>query len=45
MREFIYGLLIGWFLVWGYKEYDIPGLISSANDATAYATKSTSGYK
>lgn len=45
MREFLYGLVIGAALMWGYETYDIPGQIAYLNSASDYAAKSTSGYK
>ena len=44
MREFIYGLIIGAALTYGYNYFDAPGILAYLNSATASAVKSTHGY-
>lgn len=45
MREFIYGLVIGLSVMWGYQRFDIPGIIDRLDSATEDAAKSTGNYK
>ena len=45
VREFIYGLVIGAFVMWGYDYFDAPGVWAYLNGATTSASKSVSGYK
>ena len=44
MREFVYGLLVGAAVMFGYERLDPPRILAYLNGATASAVKSTSGY-
>ena len=44
MREFVYGLLVGAAVMFGYVRLQPERILSYLNDATASAVRSTSGY-
>lgn len=44
MREFLYGLVLGAALMYGFEYFDAPGILAYLNSATEYAVESTSGY-
>ena len=44
MREFIYGLLVGAAVMFGYERLEPGRILAYLNDATASAVRSTSGY-
>ena len=44
MREFVYGLLVGAAVMFGYERLQPERILSYLNDATASAVRSTSGY-
>lgn len=44
VREFLYGLVLGAALMYGFEYFDAPGILAYLNSATEYAVESTSGY-
>lgn len=44
VREFIYGLIIGAALMYGWERVDVPGIWAYLSGATEHAKQSTSGY-
>ncbi|MBI4514530.1 MAG: hypothetical protein HY699_01780 [Deltaproteobacteria bacterium] len=44
MREFIYGLILGAACLYGYRYFDLPGVMAYLNSATESAVESTHGY-
>ena len=44
MRQFIYGLILGFAAMYMYARLDPPKILAYLNSATESAVKSTSGY-
>jgi hypothetical protein len=44
VREFIYGVLIGAAVLYGWERFDVPGVWAWLSGATEYARQSTGGY-
>jgi len=44
VREFIYGLILGLAVVYGWERLDVPGIWNYLSGQTEYARQSTGGY-
>jgi hypothetical protein len=44
MREFIYGLILGAAVMYGYRYFNAAGILAYLNSATESAVESTHGY-
>lgn len=44
MREFFYGLILGFAAMYCFEYFDAPGVLGYLNSATESAVKSTHGY-
>ena len=44
VREFIYGLVLGAAMMWGFEYFDAPGIWADLNGATTSAKTSVGGY-
>jgi hypothetical protein len=44
MREFVYGMIVGAGVMYGYRYFDAPGVLAYLNQATQSAVEATHGY-